>query len=351
MSIVADNQVSVNSPKESFDREAVAAASSEAVSKWTEHKTKSRIMARRLYAVGLKARAARMYQCGDYIMTRVNHNGELVTDTAQLCRDRLCSVCNWRLSMRRFAEMMAVLNALEPQIKANSHKVALLTLTVRNVPIGDLRQCISAFSHAWHNMSRRDIFAGIIGWSRNLEITYNAEAKTYHPHYHCLLIWKNQEYNKAVSDILRAAWKHAYKCEYEPVIDVREAYSRTEKSDEHNTVVRAALEAFKYSIKPNTLDLVPQSDLAAFAGAISGVRFVGYGKAIKETRKALGFTSDDEAKELDTAAANDEMVVTVMRWNGTAYTTTTLTDEPWKVSKSLLEREIALSQADEREVC
>lgn len=343
MSIVADKDPIVNSPKKVIDNEKIA--------EWALHKAQSRTMAKRLYAAGLKARAARMYSCGDYIVSRVADTGEVVTDTAQLCRDRLCSICSWRLSLRRFAEMMAVINAIEPQIIEYGYKVTMLTLTVRNVPINDLRACLDTFARAWHNMSRREMFRGVVGWSRNLEITYNKQEKTYHPHYHCLLIWKKEDYTEQAGAILRDGWKHAYKCDYDPIIDIREAYSK-ENDDRRHAVVRSALEAFKYSVKPSTLQDIPQEDLYQFAAAVSGFRFVGYGKVIKEVRHALAFRDADEPVSAveDAPSFSDEMTIAVMRWNGTAYTETTLTDEPWLVSARVLEREIELSRADKKEV-
>lgn len=345
MPIVPQSQPIVNNSVESFD-------SDDKIMKWTKKKAASRRMAARLFKAGLETRAARMYECGDYIMQRINPaTGEIMTDTTQLCRDRLCPTCSWRLSLRRFSEMMAVFSALSEEITSNGYKVSMLTLTVRNMALSELRPAIDAFSKAWHNMSRRDLFSDVIGWTRSLEITYNKKSDTYHPHYHCILIWRNESFTEAAAEIMREAWKHAYKCDYNPIIDIRDVYCRDESSPEKGSIVRAALEAFKYSVKEDSVKYIPDKDLFNFAAAIKNVRFVSYGKAIKEMRKALGFKNDDLAQpENITNNCPDSLIIAVMRWNGTAYTKTALEAEPWRLSRERLRREIELAAADESEV-
>lgn len=341
MSIVTDNAKIVNSNNKTFDNDEVI--------KWSVKKKQSRIMSAKMYRAGLRDRAARMYQCSDYITERINpQTGEVITDTAQLCKDRLCPICNWRLSLRRFTEMMAVLNVLKEDIIKYDYKVAFLTLTVKNVELPDLRKCIDTYAKAWHNMSRREIFRGVVGWSRSLEITYNREKNTYHPHYHIILIWEKEAYTEMAGKIMQQAWKHAYKCDYDPIIDIREAYTKNDvPTDNTEAVVKAAVEAFKYSVKDKALKEIPQKDLYKFAEAIKGVRMVSYGKAIKELRKALGFRNDDTAQPLDVPAYDDNLVISVMRWNGTAYKKSSLENLPWNIAKSKLEKEIEAAGSDE----
>lgn len=309
-------------------------------SEWNEKKYQSRIMARRLFVAGLRERAARMYTCSDYIVTRVSPaTGEIKTDTTMLCRDRLCPICSWRLSRRRFAEMMAVFSAIRSEIMDNRYTVKLLTLTVKNMPLAELPAALAAFSQAWHNMSRREYFkTACMGWARSLEITYNSDAETYHPHLHVLLIWRQGADDTDIAGInLRSEWRSAAKLDYDPVIDIRDAYGNGKSSD----VISSALEAFKYAIKPDSIKRVPNADLAEFAAAIKNVRFVGYGKMIKNARRALGFKQDDLA-QIDDAdfAAPDTLILAVMRWNGTEYTDETLLSEPWAISAARLQREL-----------
>lgn len=322
--------------------------------KWALRKRASRKTAARLFAAGLKSRAARMYECGDYLVSRMDPiTGEVKTDTMQLCRDRLCPLCSWRLSLRRFAEMMAVMELLQTEIMENNYHVSMLTLTVRNMPLGELRAAIEAFSKAWHDMSRREFFKGaVVGWSRSLEITYNNRTDTYHPHYHCIIIWKpDADATELSAKVMRKAWREAYNCDYDPVIDIRDVYSNKDEEENKPSIIKSALEAFKYAVKPDSVDKIPQEHLAEFANAVSGVRFVSYGRAIKEARRSLGFKNSDNAEPLNTPnTLPDSTIIAVMRWNGTAYTKTTLEAEPWRLSKERLEKELSLTEVDNDEL-
>lgn len=343
MSILAEENENVNTFVETIVHRSKRPSQSSKWNSWNAKKRESRIMSARLYRSGLRERAARMYQCGDYITERISSvTGEVTTDTAQLCKDRLCPICQWRLSIRRFCEMMSVLNMLKEDIIKNDYKVSFLTLTVQNVELADLRKCIDAYATAWHSMNRRKLFNNVVGWSRSLEITYNSKTNTYHPHYHIILIWEKKDETALSAKIIQNAWKHAYKCDYYPVIDLRETYTKDDatKADKVESTVKAALEAFKYAVKPDSLKNIPQKDLFEFATAIKNVRFVSYGKIIKELRKALGFKNDDTAQPIDVPANDDALILSVLRWNGVHYEKATFETVPWKISKERLEMEI-----------
>lgn len=347
MPIISNNKAVVNKPVEKNDSDPTI----KQVTKWSQYKAESRRFAKRLFVAGLRERAARMYQCGDYIVTSVDkRTGEVKSESTMLCKDRLCPLCSWRLSRRRFAEMMAVMSVLKEEIEREEYTVKMLTLTVRNVALSDLGQAINTFAHAWHNMSRRDYFKmSCIGWARSLEITYNEKADTYHPHYHVICIWrKGADDTELAAHQLAEDWKHAYKCDYTPVIDLRDVYT---KDGEKSSIISGALEALKYAVKPDSIKRIPDKDLAQFAGIIKSFRFVSYGKAIKKARQALGFKNSDLAEvDRDVLAVSDEVIISVMRWNGTAYDKTTLEGEPWRLSKARLELELQAAEADKQEV-
>ena len=341
MSSIADNQQTVKSLQENFVNEVKHGE------KWNRMKGASRKMAGRLYAAGLHDRAARMWQCGDYLAVTRAPDGSLIADAPQLCRDRLCPVCSWRLSRRRFAEMMAVFNALAPEIIENGYKATMLTLTIRNMSLCDLRASIDAMADAWHNLIRREAFREVVGWARSLEITYNKQADTYHPHMHVILMWRSYDDTPLMSEYIRDAWRKAAKLDYDPQTDIRPVYSADSADGElsKGSIIKSALEAFKYAVKPDSAADVPQKDLFEFAGAIKGVRFVSYGKAIKRTRAALGFKNDDMPEEADIKnTLPDETVIALMAWNGTGYTKAVLTSGKWRLTSAQLQCAVAAAE-------
>ena len=65
----------------------------------------------------------------------------------------------------------------------------MLTLTVPNCSEENLGKVVSEMSKAYHRMFlRTPIKKAVRGWFRALEVTYNEEQNTYHPHYHVLLM-------------------------------------------------------------------------------------------------------------------------------------------------------------------
>lgn len=308
--------------------------------RWEGAKAASRKMAARLYAAGLNKRAARMWTCGDYLAIRKAEDGELIADAPQLCRDRLCPMCSWRLSRRRFAEMMAVFNALAPEIIERGYKATMLTLTIKNMKLSDLRRSIDGMATAWHNLIRREFFRDVVGWARSLEITYNAQAQTYHPHMHIILIWERYDNTQATADTIRDGWKAACNLDYSPVIDIREVYSREgdASGESKHELIKSALEAFKYAVKPDSAEKIPQSDLFEFAGAIKGIRFVSYGKAIKRARAALGFKNEETAEDESDVKNElpDNTVIALLAWSGTRYAPAVLTDGKWRFNPAEL---------------
>ena len=342
MSSIADNQQTVKSLHETKVQDFKNCV------KWAHMKGASRKMAGRLFAAGLKDRAARMWQCGDYLVVHPSTTGEVVADSPMLCHDRLCAVCSWLLSRRRFAEMMAVFNALSPEIIENGYKATMLTLTIRNMPLCDLRKSIDAMADAWHNLIRREAFREVVGWARSLEITYNKQADTYHPHMHVILMWRSYDDTPLMSEYIRDAWRRSAKLDYDPQTDIRPVYSADSADGElsKSSIIKSALEAFKYAVKPDSASDVPQKDLFEFAGAIKGVRFVSYGKAIKRARQALGFKNDDMPETPDVVnTLPDSTVIAIMAWNGTAYTKAALTSGKFRLSSAQLQ--CAIAAADE----
>lgn len=289
-------------------------------SKWEMHKRQSEKMAKKLAKCKniSPSRVARMLTCGDTLgmaycpscqKTHIVHNSQ--------CRDRLCPLCSWRLSIKRYHEMLEVLDYLKPQM--DNKRVAMLTLTVRNVKPQDLRQCLADLSKAWKRLHQSKIFRSVWGWARCTEITYNSQTKTMHPHMHILIITEENAADIAsMMGQLKAGWKAAARLKYNPIIDLREAYSKNGDRD----IIACAGEAFAYSIKPATTAAMSLSHLAIFADSIAGYRFIGYGGSIKAARVALGIvdtedTEDSHSEEICTCGTPLEHMV--LAWSAGGY--------------------------------
>jgi len=288
--------------------------------KWAKKKMSSEAIARKLYAAGYKGRAARMMECGSILeFAYCPECGRTHVKRANLCRDRLCPTCSWRLSLKRFGEMTSILNAMGEEI--NRHTVSMLTLTVKNVKLADLRETIKTMSKAWFAMTTRKLMTKEVwGWAKSLEITQNQKTGEFHPHFHVLIFWNGQVRSQEYRAKFQKTWQRCAKLDYPPIIDIRDAYSEKDG----NEVVRAALESFKYITKNSTLIRMNLSNFSEFAEQIKNIRAISFGGEIRKIREKLGMDDRDQPDNSSTydiicPECASPILESVARWAGCRY--------------------------------
>lgn len=105
-------------------------------------------------------------------------------ERAWFCGDRWCPVCIWRKSLASSAEMYNLNTEIISETDTE-YCYRMVTLTVPNISKEELSATIEKMGTAWGKIIRRKTFKDSIkGWVKVLDITYNAETDTYHPHYH-----------------------------------------------------------------------------------------------------------------------------------------------------------------------
>lgn len=62
-----------------------------------------------------------------------------------------------------------------------------VTMTIRNVPAGELQGAIDNLWRAWGKLRRQAVWKPVTAAMVNLETTWNAEKETHHPHLHALV--------------------------------------------------------------------------------------------------------------------------------------------------------------------
>lgn len=289
--------------------------------KWERHKMQSEKLAKRMLRMGSisRQRVSRMLSCGEQINYQYCPTcGKHHVTGIKLCRDRMCPLCSWRLSIQRYHEMVAVLEEMKPEMERMQSKVCMLTLTVRNVNVEDLRSCMLSMTKAWNSLRGSKQFKRVMGWARCAEITYNIRTRTVHPHFHILLVYDSPNVDIASTmGELKAGWKSAASLDYNPIIDLCEAYSNNGNDD----IIAAAGEAFAYSIKPATSLLMPDKPLEEFIRQIQGLRFVSYGKRIKELRAKLGYQDEleEEKHEQDICECGTRLEKVALVWAAGGY--------------------------------
>ena len=97
----------------------------------------------------------------------------------------------------------------------------LLTLTVRNCSILQLRETITEMNRAWDRLTKRKSWPAL-GFVRSLEITRGKDGSA-HPHFHCLLAVPPSYFGRNYLSTAKWAsmWADALRVDYTPICDVR----------------------------------------------------------------------------------------------------------------------------------
>lgn len=291
--------------------------------KWSAKKRQNMAVSDKMIDAGFRKRGYLMKECGTFLQYKFCPDcGKSFISSANLCRDRLCPTCAWRLSLKRFAEMCQVVNSLN---ECDLGAVGFLTLTVRNCRPENLGYTIRKMAEDWNRMiSGRKIKYLVSGWARSLEITYNEKNNTFHPHFHIIVLLDDFIGEGETNVFFRKAWNRACRLDYEPITDFRMIDARTESTaTDNNKIYDAICETFKYSVKDKELENMPVQTFREFVQAVSGVRFVSYGGIIKQARKDLNLkeTETDEENEIelsrDKCTCGAELLQMVCEWSFT----------------------------------
>lgn len=238
-----------------------------------------------LRAIGEHEKAQKIQECGTFLRIFTPFEGEKeLIQTANFCRQRMCMVCAWRRSKRFIATTAPVLDFIHREMKGADHYV-FLTLTIRNVHSDALKDAIDGLLKGWSTLTRQKSYKdAVFGAIRSLEITYNAEENTYHPHIHALLLMRPEYYNSVYykQEQWCNMWQRAARTPYEPSISVKAVKDITK--DVH--VRGAVIETFKYSMKLKDIAINPDVT-ATLMYNLAGRRLISFTGYIATARKLL----------------------------------------------------------------
>lgn len=306
--------------------------------KWHEKKQKAAIIAQKMRKIGEINRAIRMENCSDYVkMETCNQCGTSHLVRANLCRDRFCPVCKWRLSMKRFATMIGIVEALRRGYPESSWQ--FVTLTVKNCRPENLPETMDEMSRIWNSIASSKKFkAKVAGWARSTEITYNTKTKEVHPHYHVLVMYEEltepDEYiiNRWMQGIRLTVDRKAQDAsQLEFTCDEnREIGWAVDDNPDDEAAIEAILETFKYATKDAEIENMPLGVFHSLVKVINKRRLIAFGGKIKEYAKLLeagnleelgdGEERDEETK-LDRCihCGSKDLVEVVGKWAGNNY--------------------------------
>jgi plasmid rolling circle replication initiator protein Rep len=270
---------------------------------WDQHKAASAALAA-LYsrAQDFEKLARRISRCAgrlDFALVP-DDDGVLAfkLHRAEFCRVRHCTVCQWRRSLMWLARFYQAL----PRIEAEHPKARwlLLTLTVRNCPVDQLRATIKDMNRAWHALIKRPEFRIVRGWIRTTEVTRGRDGSA-HPHFHVLLMVPPSYFSRHYVTQKRWAelWREVAKLDYDPVVDIRPVKP-------HLGVASAAPEVLKYATKP--LDMLADPEwLYELTRQVHRLRFIATGGVLKDVLRE-DQESDADLVHVEGSEASEESI-------------------------------------------
>lgn len=261
------------------------------IPKFSDKKSESVLVARKLYAAGLPKRGERIMSCNRIIkLAQCADCGHIDIVSASYCRDRLCPLCSWRLSIQRYARMRRILESIP-----SGFEYSLVTLTVKNCKSSDLSSTIAAMSAAWADVRRqRWLKDRLVGWARSLEVTYNKSSREVHPHYHIISVWSRASEGGCtalIQEWLQRCARHGLIC----TAAAQDAQSIKSAGGEGASLIGAICETMKYCVKSkDLLDGVPLSIVRDIALGLEGKKLISLGGLIKQIAAKLALEDIDK---------------------------------------------------------
>lgn len=231
-------------------------------------------------------KGSRIENCGSYLILNVYQHiqqAELRMKTlknANFCKFKFCPLCQWRKARQVCNEVLAKLQTVYNN--RNGVEFLFLTLTLKNVPLTDLKGTLKLMSASFKRMSETQKYKNaVIGSVRAIEFVGDKTVQgECHPHYHCLLV-VNKSYFKKKDYIKQAEWtdmwQQALRVEYKPIVNVQKI-----KPKGNLTALQAsALEVIKYSVTSADLNRMTDEDFNELVRQTKGVRQYNLGGEVR----------------------------------------------------------------------
>ncbi len=289
---------------------------------WRPKKIRNLKLADSMHRLGMNKKANRVWWCSSALgfLTEIE-TGEKTFHSADFCRERLCPMCQWRKSLKVFHQVSKVMDRTQqdyPELVP-----LFLTLTLKNCDDADLSTTLDNVFQGWYQITKhRKIKRIVQGWFRALEVTYNKDDDTFHPHIHAIILVDKGYFKKDNKDYMQTTdwvkmWRTALKLDYDPICDIRKV--KASSKGKHKTVAEVA----KYTLKDSNflLDDKSLTDklVSVLDSSLRGRRLFAFGGILKVIAKQIGIEelAEGDLVHIDEEKIREDVatVLEVYRWN------------------------------------
>lgn len=283
---------------------------------WKQHKMSNEKMAE-LFRKALEIEPTiitskgleRIEDCASTVVFARDEQQKLRLERANFCKARLCPMCNWRKSLKLFSQMSKISAVFMAQ--QQSARFIFVTLTVPNCSASDLGKTLNSMNNAFTYLTSpnrtfapaKKFKASLLGYMKAVEITYNQQSNSYHPHIHCLFGVKAGYFMRGYikKSEWQAIWSRALKSDVELIVHVETI---------KNTTAKAVAEVAKYPTK--SADLFKVADekqcinaLIVLQKTLKNRRLTTFGGEFLKIKQQLGL-DDVDSDKADLIHADDE---------------------------------------------
>lgn len=236
--------------------------------------------------------------CASYLLFGINPEGEKRLKGANFCRMRTCPMCNWRKSLKLFGQMHRIVELVVKE--KPSTRFIFVTFTIKNCKSDELSMNLDKMNRAFKYLtSKGQTFApatkfkkSLLGYMKSVEVTYNSEENTYHPHIHCIFAVKASYFSHGYikQNEWIELWGACAELDYPPSVNVK-TIKGTEK---------AVAELAKYPVKMDEVAEIGDKAIPAlitFSHVLKKRRLVTFGGVIADAKKRLAL-DDIESGDL-----------------------------------------------------
>ncbi len=274
---------------------------------WSLLKSDSLVMAHLFLLLDSEKKGERIRECGTYLWFKECLSGhEKKLSLAYFCKDRFCVMCMWRKSLMISAQLFKITHIALDQNP--TYRFLFLTLTIPNVDADDLSEGVTTLLEGWNRLIQRTEVKKVVkGSFRAVEVTYNAESDTWHPHIHALLFVPANYFTKNYIKHERwlQLWQESTRI---PEISQVNIKAVQHAGNTHEKLASLVAEVSKYSLKPPTnpkdrinhpyirgSDAESMKAVEQLVKGLKNRRLVQFGGIFKDIKKELGLKDESES--------------------------------------------------------